>query len=101
MTALTINYRCRCGNHVDLINHSRPTPTEQSLIVHCTTCDKDTQLLLRALPVESSGTANDNLCGSNAGYRRHHRNHEPACDGCKDAHAAYEYELRRKRKANQ
>lgn len=91
MTALTINYRCRCGTNPYLITHSRPTPTEQSLIVHCPNCDADTQLLLRALPVTPPARGSDVDCGTNAGYRRHHRKHEPACTACKTAHAEYEY----------
>lgn len=29
-------------------------------------------------------------CGTNAGYYRHHRRHEPTCQPCRDAHAAAE-----------
>ena len=36
----------------------------------------------------------EDACGTNAGYMRHSRRHEPACQPCKDARAA---EARRQR----
>lgn len=40
-------------------------------------------------------------CGSHAGYERHRRNGEPACDACKAAHSKYVIARRQARRADE
>lgn len=89
MTTLTINYRCPCGAHPTLVTTGRPTRNEQSLIVHCPQCELDTQLLLRAIPLDQRrNTPNPAEHGTPSGYARHFRTGDlPPCRACKDAHA--------------
>lgn len=96
MTTITLDYHCRnCGsNDLELVAHGKPTRSEQSLIVTCTSCHTDTHLLLRSLPLHV--TTDPNGCGTPAGYTRHMRAGTTPCQDCRDAHSAAAY--RRKHK---
>lgn len=94
MTTLTITYQCRgCGSpNLTTLTTSRPTATEQSIILTCDDCQLDTQLLVRSLPVESRHS--EPVHGTRAGYARHIRYRTTPCDDCREAKAAYERERR-------
>lgn len=45
-------------------------------------------------------TATSSPCGTDSGYRRHHRDGEPACDACRAAHTAANRERAERRRAS-
>lgn len=89
MTTLTITYRCRgCASpNLTTLTTSRPTPSEQSIIIRCDDCELETQLLVRSLPIGEPRS--EALHGTNAAYTRHIRTGTTPCQDCRDAKAAY------------
>lgn len=102
MTTLTFTYQCRaCANpHHTTLTASRPTPSEQSIIVRCDHCQVETQLLVRALPVDNRRIDQrlHTEHGTNAGYARHLRRRDTPCSECREAHNTAVRERNRKRR---
>lgn len=88
----------RCGGDLDFVTRTVPSSARQGAVVRCATCRRDSivtvELVLTFKP-------EDDECGSEAGYWRHLRRNEDACQACSDERNACERERRRvKRLAN-
>lgn len=101
MTPLTIEVVCpRCGGELETITQ-RKLGYGLRLIVRCTGIRSCRYEFIVKLDVIHARTAEDGeptKCGSEAGYKRHRRVPEQACDLCHEAHMDAQTIRRAKRK---
>ena len=98
MKAYSFEVTCwACGGTVEQVNAGAVIGGgETKAIVRCTECGREWGVHVRMI---SLSTTDDPLgrkvrglatCGTDGGYKRHMRRHEPTCPACKAAHAAVE-----------
>lgn len=59
---------------------------ELRAVARCSECGRRFVIVVRMLEVQREGEVS---CGTDAGYQRHCRRGEKACDACLDAHRLY------------
>lgn len=95
MGAWVVDVTCpKCGSPLALVNRTGGN-LRQLAVTACSTCAGEWVLELtlshvREPSAPSLAHPNPAECGTPSGWRRHNRNHEPACDACRRAHNADE-----------
>lgn len=75
-----------CGGDLALVASGRVLAgTETQAIVACTRCHREFGIHVFLRPVLTDQSMEGTPCGTEAGYRRHHRRGE-ICDLCREAH---------------
>ena len=96
-----IHFSCPlCGSLCVPVAEGSPVAgTEIRAIVRCSggTCHREWQIIVHMRSIQHD--RQDIEHGTHHGYVRHLRNHESACDACREAHAAYVSAKKHARKA--
>lgn len=95
MTGYLVPVTChRCGGELEPVTEGRVIgDREVSAICRCVDCGTEWHLHVSLLPA-NTGAAH----GSTAGYAKHRRHGEEACDECKRAHARSQLEDQHRRR---